>query len=79
MADLFENPMGLMGFELEVGADVRKLIIEHGFDEEYGARPMKRAIETLLLNPLATTLLEGKAEQGKKLVAHRKLDTVEFK
>ncbi|MFO1471998.1 MAG: AAA family ATPase [Turneriella sp.] len=67
------------GIELEVGADVRKLIIEHGFDEEYGARPMKRAIENLLLNPLALTLLEGKVEQGKKIVAQRKLDSVEFK
>ncbi|WP_041948553.1 ATP-dependent Clp protease ATP-binding subunit [Turneriella parva] len=66
------------GLELEVGPDVRKLIIEHGFDEEYGARPMKRAIENLLLNPLAKALLEGKAEQGKKIVAKRVLDTVEF-
>lgn len=66
------------GIELEVGADVRKLIIEHGFDEEYGARPMKRAIENLLLNPLAKALLEGNAEPGKKIVAKRRLDSVEF-
>ncbi|MFO1527202.1 MAG: AAA family ATPase [Turneriella sp.] len=67
------------GLEIEVGDDVKKLIIENGFDEEYGARPMKRAIENLLLNPLATTLLEGKAEPGKKIVAKRRLDSVEFK
>ncbi len=67
------------GIELEVSDDVKKLIIEEGFDEDYGARPMKRAIETLLLNPLAQTLLEGKYEQGKKIVAKRKFNGVEFK
>jgi hypothetical protein len=30
------------------------------------------------LNPLATTLLEGKFEQGKKITAKRRLDRVEF-
>ena len=40
---------------------------------------MKRAIENLLLNPLALTLLEGKIEQGQRIVAHRKMDSVEFK
>jgi ATP-dependent Clp protease ATP-binding subunit ClpB len=67
------------GIEIEVSDDVRKLIIEEGFDEDYGARPMKRAIENLLLNPLAQTLLEGKYEQGKKIVARRKSNAVEFK
>lgn len=67
------------GIELEIGDDVKKLIIDQGYDEEYGARPMKRAIENLLLNPLAVTLLEGKIEPGKKITAKRKLDSVEFK
>ncbi|MCS6971607.1 MAG: ATP-dependent chaperone ClpB [Leptospiraceae bacterium] len=67
------------GIELEVSEPVRELIIEQGFDEEYGARPMRRAIETLLLNPLAKTLLEGKFEQGSKIIALRKGDTVEFR
>ncbi|MBN8220088.1 MAG: ATP-dependent chaperone ClpB [Spirochaetes bacterium] len=67
------------GIEIEVSDDVRKLIIEEGFDEDYGARPMKRAIENLLLNPLAQTLLEGKYEQGKKIIAKRKFNSVEFK
>ncbi|MBX3721386.1 MAG: ATP-dependent chaperone ClpB [Turneriella sp.] len=67
------------GIEIEVSDDVRKLIIEEGFDEDYGARPMKRAIENLLLNPLAQTLLEGKYEPGKKIIAKRKFNSVEFK
>jgi len=67
------------GVEIEVGDDVKKLIIEQGFDEEYGARPMKRAIENLLLNPLATKLLEGKFEPGHKIIAHRLFESVEFK
>lgn len=67
------------GIEIEVGDDVKKLIVEQGFDEEYGARPMKRAIENLLLNPLATRLLDGSLQPGQKIVAHRSFETVDFK
>lgn len=67
------------GIELAIDEDVKKLIIENGFDEEYGARPMKRAIENLLLNPLATTLLQGSLEPGQKITAERKGESVIFK
>lgn len=67
------------GIELSVGDDVKKLIVEQGFDEEYGARPMKRAIENLLLNPLAQTLLKGTFEQGQMIVAKRDGENVTFK
>jgi ATP-dependent Clp protease ATP-binding subunit ClpA len=37
----------------------RKRLAEEGYDPQFGARPLKRAIQDLLLNPLAQRLLAG--------------------
>jgi ATP-dependent Clp protease ATP-binding subunit ClpB len=44
---------------LEVTASARDRIIEEGFDPQYGARPMRRAIQRLVQDPLALKLLNG--------------------
>jgi ATP-dependent Clp protease ATP-binding subunit ClpB len=49
-----------MGFKLEVSAAALGIIAEAGFDPVYGARPLKRAIQTQIENPLAETLLSDK-------------------
>jgi len=42
----------------------RKMLIERGWDPVYGARPLKRAIQRLVQDPLAMLLLEGKFSEG---------------
>jgi ATP-dependent Clp protease ATP-binding subunit ClpB len=42
----------------------RKLLIERGWDPVYGARPLKRAIQRLVQDPMAMMLLEGKFSEG---------------
>ncbi len=42
----------------------RKLLIERGWDPTYGARPLKRAIQRLVQDPLAMMLLEGRFNEG---------------
>ncbi len=42
----------------------KELIAEEGYDPAYGARPLKRAIQRLVQNPLAIRLLEGEFEDG---------------
>ena len=37
---------------------------EQGYDAEYGARPMKRAIQRLVENPLSSALLRGQFAEG---------------
>ena len=49
---------------LVVTDDARKLLIERGWDPVYGARPLKRAIQRMVQDPLAMTLLEGKFSDG---------------
>jgi ATP-dependent Clp protease ATP-binding subunit ClpB len=50
--------------ELELTDAVRELLAEEGWDPAYGARPLKRAIQRLLENPLARELLERRFVEG---------------
>jgi ATP-dependent Clp protease ATP-binding subunit ClpB len=52
------------GLHLEVTDDARVVLAEAGWDPTYGARPLKRAIQRLLENPLALRLLEGEFAEG---------------
>jgi ATP-dependent Clp protease ATP-binding subunit ClpB len=49
---------------LEVTEAAKALIAEEGWDPAYGARPLKRAIQRLVENPLARALLEGRFGEG---------------
>ena len=49
---------------LELTAEARAWLAERGFDPAFGARPLKRAIQTHLSNPLAKSLLQGGYREG---------------
>ncbi|MFQ3250777.1 ATP-dependent chaperone ClpB [Glaciecola sp.] len=49
-----------MGLKLEISGSALDMIADAGFDPVYGARPLKRAIQTQIENPLAETLLSDK-------------------
>ncbi len=50
--------------KLELDKSARELLFAAGFDPQYGARPMKRAIQRLVQDPLAIRLLEGEIRPG---------------
>jgi ATP-dependent Clp protease ATP-binding subunit ClpB len=50
----------------------RKLLAQRGWDPVYGARPLKRAIQRLVQDPLAMMLLEGKFAEGDTITADAK-------
>jgi ATP-dependent Clp protease ATP-binding subunit ClpC len=52
------------GYSIEVLPAARKLLIEKGWDPKYGGRPMRRAIQKELEDPLSTMLLEGNYPLG---------------
>ncbi len=56
---------------LEISDAARNLIASEGYNPAFGARPLKRAIQRLLLNPLSTALLEGEFSEGDSIVADR--------
>ena len=47
------------GLKLTVADEVKKFLVEREFDPEYGARPLRRAVERLIEDPLAEQLLKG--------------------
>jgi ATP-dependent Clp protease ATP-binding subunit ClpB len=53
---------------LELTDTARDLLAEHGFDPTYGARPLKRAIQRMVLDPLAMEILQGKVKEGDSVV-----------
>jgi ATP-dependent Clp protease ATP-binding subunit ClpB len=57
---------------LEVDRSAKQLIAKEGYDPQFGARPLKRAIQDRLLDPLATKLLLGEFKPGDriKVAAH---------
>ena len=52
------------GIGLTLSAEARELIANQGYDPVYGARPLKRAIQRYLLDPLSLEVLEGKFQDG---------------
>ncbi len=57
------------GVELIVEDEVKKFLVEVGFDPSFGARPLRRSIERELLNPLAIQLLEADGGSIKNVTA----------
>jgi ATP-dependent Clp protease ATP-binding subunit ClpC len=55
------------GITLKVGEDVKQFLIDKGFDEKMGARPLKRAIERYVENRLADDFLEQKIKAGQRV------------
>ena len=58
--------------QLSLDDSARQLLAREGYDPNYGARPLKRAIQTLIQNPLAVKLLNGEVLPGQrvKVTAH---------
>jgi ATP-dependent Clp protease ATP-binding subunit ClpB len=50
--------------KLDLSPAALDLLAEHGYDPAYGARPLKRAIQRMILDPLAIKLIEGKILDG---------------
>ncbi len=53
-----------LDIQLKITETVRDFLAEAGFDSKYGARPLRRAIQTKLEDPMANALLEGTIKRG---------------
>jgi ATP-dependent Clp protease ATP-binding subunit ClpB len=58
------------GIGLELTDNAKELLIEEGWDPAFGARPLKRAIQRLVENPLALALLDGRFADGDSIQAY---------
>ncbi|MBO4723712.1 MAG: AAA family ATPase [Bacteroidaceae bacterium] len=57
------------GINLTIDDSAIELMSEAGYDPEFGARPVKRALQTLLLNRLSTMILSGEIDRSKPVTA----------
>lgn len=64
---------------LELDASAKDLLMREGYDPSYGARPLKRAIQTLIQNPLAVKLLQGEVQPGQTIRLSANGDVLDFK
>ncbi|MEX0720379.1 MAG: ATP-dependent Clp protease ATP-binding subunit [Balneolaceae bacterium] len=77
--DLFKR-INELGYEIEVTRAAKEFIAERGFDQKYGARPLKRAIQKYIEDPLAEELLENKHGEGSviKIKMNKSRDNIAF-
>ncbi len=59
-----EGRLTAQGIALEIGEDVKSFLIGEGYDEEYGARPLRRAIQNHVDDALADAILAGEVRAG---------------
>ncbi|MFA7088201.1 MAG: hypothetical protein WC146_02570, partial [Patescibacteria group bacterium] len=59
--------LGNKNISLKISPKVKKLLAEKGYDITYGARPLKRIIQTMILDELASGIIEGRVNDGDKI------------
>ena len=75
---IVDNRLEDQQLTLRVDNSTRKFLAKEGYDPQFGARPIKRAIQQHLLDPLALKLLDGEFKPGDAIAAKAKVDEVEF-
>ncbi len=73
-----EKRLAQQQLALELDRSARQLIAKEGYDPQFGARPLKRAIQDLLLDPLATKLLVGDFKPGDRIRVAARNNELEF-
>jgi ATP-dependent Clp protease ATP-binding subunit ClpB len=64
---------------LDLSDSAKELIAREGYDPVYGARPLKRAIQKEILDPLSLDILEGKFHEGQRIRVDAKDGALEFR
>jgi ATP-dependent Clp protease ATP-binding subunit ClpC len=57
-----------LGFEIELSDEAKDFVLEKGYDIQYGARPLKRAIQKYLEDPMAETIIKSSLVEGDTMV-----------
>ena len=73
--------VGEIGYDLEIDKTAIDFLIETGYDEEYGARPLNRAIQKYIEDPVAEEILGDKVKMGQtiKISYNEKTESIEIK
>ncbi|MEI6392768.1 MAG: ATP-dependent chaperone ClpB [Verrucomicrobiota bacterium] len=73
-----DQRLALQQLSLEVDRSAKQLLAKEGYDPQFGARPLKRTIQNLMLDPLATKLLVGEFKPGDRIKVVARNGELEF-
>ena len=65
---LFQR-LNVLGYEIELTTPAKDFLSDKGYDPQYGARPLNRAIQKYLEDPIAEELLKNEISEGDTIVA----------
>ena len=74
-----KNRLKAQNIEIEISKEVKDLIAQKGTDKAYGARPLRRAIQNMLEDKIAESILDGKIVEGKTAKAEVKGEEIIIK
>ena len=78
LLDVLSKRVSEMGIEIEFDTSAVEKIADEGFDPVYGARPLKRAIQSQIEDKLSEEMLEGKIKAGEKYTCRFKENNFMF-
>jgi ATP-dependent Clp protease ATP-binding subunit ClpB len=67
------------GIDLRVTDDAINYIAKEGYDPQFGARPVKRALQRLVLNELSKSIIGGKVDQSKPVIVELRDGELKFR
>ena len=76
--ELCDRAFEARGIKLRITDSAKKLVAKKGNDKKFGARPIRRAVQTMLEDPLALEILEGKFKEGDEVTIRAKGDKIYF-
>ena len=56
-----------IGFTLQINKTAKDYLVEQGYDKEYGARPLNRAIQKYIEDPVSEEILSGRVKKGQTI------------
>jgi len=74
-----QERLGGRKLKVELSEEAKELLAEKGWDQVYGARPLKRAIQKLVLDPLSMDVLQGKFHEGDTITVDKDGDHLVFR
>jgi ATP-dependent Clp protease ATP-binding subunit ClpC len=73
-----ERGLAERNIKLEVNEEAKAWLVQKGYDPMYGARPLRRAIQKYVENPISTKILQGEFKEGDTIAVSLKEDNLSF-
>jgi len=77
--DPISRKLEKQGIVIQLAPEARSFLAQTGYDPAFGARPVKRILQKLVVNPLANQILQGKFKKGDQILVVMKEKNLDFK